>query len=395
MYCIEEYMYKLDSSLFLTTQSLFNLLFTSAPVIAAGLLDRDVPRAIARASPHLYKATQAGAGLGPLALAGWAAAALWHSAVCFGVPMLGLAVGPGGGPAGGPLGLWETGTLGFILVVLVVNLRLLLASRTLTAGHAASVAGSLGALAAYLAAYSSAPPRLLAGIAPSGAMHGVAGRLLVCPAAWIAVGLGAAAALLPDVVVVALHARGGCAPTSSSSPASSSLATVVPDAEARGVETRPVGLKAGKVGAPGDAIQLTAASSALPLLLLQEPAAAAATSATAATPGSTPHTGYAFDHPGFESYFADRDDAGRKGRHGSARAGRAASDSLVRTPSLVASTAAATAATSSSSKRRRFSAVEAIALAARGLTGSTSASSSRRSSRAGAEQEKQEQEGRG
>ena len=375
----------LSLSLHFPSKSLFNLLFTSAPVIAAGLLDRDLPRAVARASPHLYKATQAGTGLAPLALAGWAADALWHSAVCFGVPMLVLAVGPGGGPDGGPLGLWETSTLGFVLVVLVVNLRLILASRTLTAGHAASVAGSLAALVGYLAAYSAAPPALLSGIAPSGAMHGVTGRLVVCPAAWIALGLGTAAALLPDLVVVALRARGrGHAGSGGGAVAPATVP--VSDAEGAVLTAKPLGLKTVKTGVPAPgSIQLTATSaSTAPLLGCHTLGGPVAAGAPGPTPGSTPYTGYAFDHPGFESYFADRD-AARKGaggsgahlhrQHGSASAasGGPAAPTALR-PHLP-----------SDHKRRRFSAMEAIALAARGLTGTTSSSggaSSRQGSRA-------------
>lgn len=338
-----------------------------------------MPRSVARASPHLYRATQAGTGLGPLALGGWAAAALWHSAVCFGVPMLVLAVGPGGGPAGGPLGLWETGTLGFVLVVLVVNLRLLLASRTLTAGHVLSVAGSLAALVGYLAAYSAAPPRLLSGIAPTGAMHGVAWRLAACPAAWVALGLGTAAALLPDMVVVALRAprRGAGGGGDAEGAGLASHPPPVPIASKQGLAP----LKGSK------AIQLTITASAGPPLLLVRDSAPAPAAPAATTPrSSTPHTGYAFDHPGFESYFADRD-AARKGppfrQHGSASAASGGSGGgLVPWVHRGGSTALRPPSPAGQHKRRRFSAVEAIALAARGLASSSSASSSRRASRA-------------
>ena len=56
-------------------QSLFNLVFTCFPVVAAGLLERDVDRATARSTPSLYRATAAGTDLSVRAIAGWAAAA--------------------------------------------------------------------------------------------------------------------------------------------------------------------------------------------------------------------------------------------------------------------------------------------------------------------------------
>ena len=155
-------------------QSLFNLVFTCAPVVAAGLLDRDSPARAARARADLYAATVRGDALSARALAAWAASALWHSAVCYGLPALALGAGAGGGPAGGPLSLWETGTLSFTLVVVVVNLRLLLASPTHTWVHVGVVFGSVGLYVGYAAAYSAIPPVLLAGLAPAATMYGVA-----------------------------------------------------------------------------------------------------------------------------------------------------------------------------------------------------------------------------
>ena len=145
-------------------------------MLAAGLLERDVPRSTARASPRLYRSTAAGADLAAPALLAWAASALWHSPLCFGVPIAALALGAGGGADGAPLGLWPTGTLSFTCVVVVVNLKLLVASRTLTWLHVIVVAASIALYFGYLAAYSAIPPAKLAPLAPAGAMAGRRGR---------------------------------------------------------------------------------------------------------------------------------------------------------------------------------------------------------------------------
>ena len=183
-------------------------MFTAFPVLATGLLERDVPRAVSRASPRLYRATAAGADLAAPALLAWGVAAVWHSAVCFGVPIAALAVGAGGGADGAPLGLWPTGTLSTCVVV-VVNLKLLIASRTLTWLHGAVVAASIALYFGYLAAYSAIPPAKLAPLAPAGAMAGVAGALAVTPAAWIGLVVAVVGSLLPDVL---LSARWGGEP---------------------------------------------------------------------------------------------------------------------------------------------------------------------------------------
>jgi len=177
-------------------QSLFNLVFTACPVVVAGLLERDGPRATAslaaaRDGGKLYKSSQDGAAMSARSLLAWAASALWHSAVCYAVPTLALSGAgfagvdmnsslastlglAGGGPHASSLGLWQTGTLGFSLVVVVVNLKLLVASRAHTLAHVVVVAGSIVAYVGYLVAYSAMNPgsRLMSSIAPAAAIYG-------------------------------------------------------------------------------------------------------------------------------------------------------------------------------------------------------------------------------
>jgi len=219
-------------------QSLFNLVFTACPVIVAGLLERDGGRktaalAAAVEGGRLYRRTQDGVPMGPRALAAWALSALWHSAVCYAVPAFALAGSSfgggdgeasssssswsslrtlglaGGGPHASSEGLWQTGTLGFTLVVLVVNLKLLVASRAHTCWHAAVVALSVGAYVAYLVVYSSLSPAgaILSRIAPSTAVYGVAEELARNPAAWVSLVVGTAACLLPDLALSSVASR--------------------------------------------------------------------------------------------------------------------------------------------------------------------------------------------
>lgn len=217
---------------------------------------------------------------------------MWHSAVCFALPAGALALGAGGGRDAAPLGLWATGTLSFTMVVVVVNLKLLIASRTHTWTHIAVVGLSIGAYAAYLGAYSSIPPRLLHAIAPAGAMYGVAGELAATPAAWAALSVGVAACLLPDLALSARW-RGGAA------------GAAVADADADA-----------DTCARKDSVRLSAV---VPV------AASAAVRAPAAPRASALHTGYAFAPATDDAFHADEAarDAARRSRAASGGVGGA------------------------------------------------------------------------
>lgn len=67
-------------------QTLFNMVFTSLPVIVIGLLDQDVPRAQAMRFPGLYGASR---GNRPFrrAAAAWGLTAAYQSCACFFLPL--------------------------------------------------------------------------------------------------------------------------------------------------------------------------------------------------------------------------------------------------------------------------------------------------------------------
>lgn len=74
-------------------QTLFNMVFTSLPVIVIGLLDQDIPRSAALRNPGLYAANPGNAPFRRGAAA-WIFAAFYQSAACFFLPMGALAQRP-------------------------------------------------------------------------------------------------------------------------------------------------------------------------------------------------------------------------------------------------------------------------------------------------------------
>lgn len=440
-------------------QSLFNLVFTACPVVVAGLLERDggrteAARAAAAEGGRLYRRTQEGLSMGCKALLAWALSALWHSAVCYVVPTLALAGGggegsllrnlglAGGGPHASSEGLWQTGTLGFTLVVVVVNLKLLVASRAHTFWHVLVVALSVGAYLAYLVVYSTLSPSgaVLSRIAPAATVYGIAGELARNPAAWVSLVVGTAACLLPDLALSSVAQRGkrngrgggdeegNCAAAGVSVVVSAARTKSCGIASARSIDNKlktgiaaeeeippstsavvavAVAAESSSPAAPASPFPASAPSSSgrptlhpLRSMSLQErisehkkkqqqqrggagendsttslarrssaaTAAAAATSSSVSSPScSARHTGYAFDHPGFESFFADEAErevrrttslsarvsggggggGGGTGGGGGAVAAVSAS-SADDASSVAASSAAATAATSTS-----------------------------------------------
>lgn len=393
------------------------------------------------------------------ALALWALSALWHSAVCYAVPTLALAGGAGGeasspgldkfvglaggGPHASSEGLWQTGTLGFTLVVVVVNLKLLVSSRAHTFWHVFVVALSIGAYLGYLVIYSSLSPAgaFMSRLAPAAAVYGVAGELSRNPAAWIALVVGTAGCLLPDVALGSVSRRrreegegeggggvGGAAgaagavvsaaksksrsnigsgkndtggklkagcvggaesePSSSSSPSSSAEISPQPlnssplafpvsssgrpssgrpplhPLRSVSLQSRISGLQQQKQqrerGSTNDNNSATAAS----LARRSSSAAALPPPSSSSLPSSAAssarHTGYAFDHPGFESFFSDEAErevvrrttslsARVSGGGGGGIGGGAAAAALAEgsdAASVAASSAAATAGTS-------------------------------------------------
>lgn len=121
-------------------QSLYNILFTSLPAFAIGILDQDVSTTVSKQFPQLYKAGIDNLYFRWQLLARWLLSSVFQSFIIFYFSIL---TGFGGKVHGKILGQWDVGTLSFSCVVTIVNLQLLIGNSFLTHWHFISIFGSI------------------------------------------------------------------------------------------------------------------------------------------------------------------------------------------------------------------------------------------------------------
>ncbi|KZV53133.1 phospholipid-transporting ATPase 3-like [Dorcoceras hygrometricum] len=122
-------------------QSLYNVIFTALPVIILGLFDKDVNYSLSKKYPELYKEGIRNTFFKWRVVATWAFFAIYQSLVFyyFVVASSDRAMNS----SGKMFGLWDVSTMAFTCVVVTVNLRLLMMCNTITRWHHISVGGSI------------------------------------------------------------------------------------------------------------------------------------------------------------------------------------------------------------------------------------------------------------
>ncbi|AQK65516.1 Phospholipid-transporting ATPase 3 [Zea mays] len=134
-------------------QSLYNVIFTALPVIIVGLFDKDVSASLSKKYPQLYKEGIRNSFFKWRVIAVWGFFAFYQSIVFF--YFTAAASQHGHGSSGKILGLWDVSTMAFTCVVVTVNLRLLMACNSITRWHYISVAGSIVAWFMFIFIYSA------------------------------------------------------------------------------------------------------------------------------------------------------------------------------------------------------------------------------------------------
>ncbi|KAK9812802.1 hypothetical protein WJX72_004072 [[Myrmecia] bisecta] len=274
-------------------QSFYNLLFTSLPVIVVGLLDQDVSKASSVAVPQLYIAGQRNDWFSKRCLASWLVSAVWQSLVCFYVTVWTVTVGAGASD-GKMLSLWETGTLAYTLVVFTVNLRLLMSISFHTTFHYLVIFGSIGVYAVFILLYCRVAPSSASNVTNFYNVYYTIYALLYKPAFYLAMLLGLAASLLPDLALQ------GCR-----------RAFWTHDFQIIQEDERKTRMNRGSMGSTDVRAKLRgyAGSAKLAAAEALERVARSSSSIRSIMPRPlqkpAAHTGYAFDHPGFESFYAD------------------------------------------------------------------------------------------
>ncbi|KAK8938004.1 Phospholipid-transporting ATPase 3 [Platanthera guangdongensis] len=133
-------------------QSLYNVIFTALPVIIVGLFDKDVSASISKRYPELYKAGIRNTFFTWKVVAIWAFFSIYQSLIIY---YFTTASSRNAHNSSGKIfGLWDVSTMSFTCIVLTVNIRLLMACNSLTRWHHISAWGSILAWFLFIFVYS-------------------------------------------------------------------------------------------------------------------------------------------------------------------------------------------------------------------------------------------------
>ncbi|XP_073109854.1 phospholipid-transporting ATPase 3 isoform X1 [Elaeis guineensis] len=133
-------------------QSLYNVIFTALPVIIVGLFDKDVSASLSKKYPELYREGIRNMFFKWRVVAVWAFFSVYQSLIFYYFTT--AASQAGHNSSGKIFGLWDVSTMAFTCVVVTVNLRLLMACNSVTRWHHLSIWGSILAWFVFIFIYS-------------------------------------------------------------------------------------------------------------------------------------------------------------------------------------------------------------------------------------------------
>eukprot|EP00271_Cylindrocystis_brebissonii_P018675 TRINITY_DN5406_c0_g1_i1.p1 TRINITY_DN5406_c0_g1~~TRINITY_DN5406_c0_g1_i1.p1 ORF type:complete len:1348 (-),score=328.40 TRINITY_DN5406_c0_g1_i1:1253-5296(-) len=267
-------------------QAFYNVAFTALPVVVVGLFDKDVDAKWAKQYPQLYRAGIRNAFFNWGILGMWLFFAFYQSLVIFAFAEAGgNPAQPGGGKM---LGLWDVGTVSFGCIILVANLRLLLMVDYFNVWHFISVGASILVWFIVVLIYDAATPTSTdRSFESQSNQYWIIYNLLGTPYFWIIILSISVFALIPDFLWTSLQRwlypydyqivqediklRGAEIPFTDISPLEMEAMAPEPSPRPDRDERRRQGM------------------ASLPSL------------------ASKKHTGFAFDTPGFESFFAQQE----------------------------------------------------------------------------------------
>ncbi|XP_027361174.1 phospholipid-transporting ATPase 3-like [Abrus precatorius] len=138
-------------------QSLYNVIFTALPVIIVGLFDKDVSASLSKKYPQLYREGIKNVFFKWRVVAIWAYFSIYQSLIFF--YFVSSSSLSAKNSAGKIFGLWDVSTMAFTCVVVTVNLRLLMICNSITRWHYISVGGSILAWFIFVFIYSGISTR--------------------------------------------------------------------------------------------------------------------------------------------------------------------------------------------------------------------------------------------
>ncbi|XP_022942468.1 phospholipid-transporting ATPase 3-like [Cucurbita moschata] len=133
-------------------QSLYNVIFTALPVIMVGLFDKDVSAALSKKYPELYREGIRNVFFKWRVVTTWAIFSVYQSLVFY--YFVTASSSSSQSASGKVFGLWDISTMTFTCIVVTVNLRLLMICNSITRWHYITVGGSILAWFMFILLYS-------------------------------------------------------------------------------------------------------------------------------------------------------------------------------------------------------------------------------------------------
>ncbi|CAI5977694.1 unnamed protein product [Closterium sp. NIES-65] len=274
-------------------QSAFNVLFTALPVIVLGLFEQDVDRRHSKLYPQLYRDGIKNRFFTWGVLGIWLFFAVYQSLIFFFFTAV-----PGSnsqGSSGLMFGLWDIGTMTYAALIVAINVRLLMASDFLTKWHWVSVVVSIALWFVLILIYDAIPSSTTSSYSSQSNQYWVIYTVMGTAYFWLTLLLVPIAALLPDFLYNGLQRW--------FSPYDYQIVQ----------EDLKFHSKTDEFAERDRQLELEAMTVEPPKRLEREEIRS---QAMASLPRLTSkkHTGFAFDTPGFESFFAKQEGVDIVGR---------------------------------------------------------------------------------
>jgi len=172
----------------------FNLFYTAIPVFVLGIVDQDVSRGMSLRFPELYEIGTKQIYFNNRVFLAWVTSGVWHSLMVFLLPFFTFSNGAITHPDGKAGDLWLLGSVVFLLVCLVTNLKIMSETYYLTWLTWLAVLGSI-AMWVITQAWLSGSGTMV----NSSELQGTLARLLGMPTFYACVFLTCIAAMVRDV----------------------------------------------------------------------------------------------------------------------------------------------------------------------------------------------------
>jgi len=179
---------------------LYNVAFTSIPILLYGILDRDVSKRMSLKFPELYMLGPAKRYLDKVVFMRWIAVGIWHGLVVFWIPYFAMANGSITHSDGKHNDIWMVGTVVFFMVILVTNLKVFVETYDLTWLTWFGLVFSLFWWFAFEGYFSG-----LHGAVSTTELHGTMTRLFGCPMLYIIMFVTTITSMLWDIQAKAIE----------------------------------------------------------------------------------------------------------------------------------------------------------------------------------------------